>query len=113
MSMLRQSDTSLKHITSMDKNSDMLDIDSNRYCAISHLATSLAMHTSVIILNNSILGMPSDELNKMFSYLWRRFGFDKQVIVVQRTNNLDNTKLDEADVQATHGFHLATWKHNP
>lgn len=98
MSKLCQFDTELRFITKVDRNSEILDVDSNRYCALFRLALTLAMHVPLIVLNNSIIGMRSDELQKLISWLKNRVEVDnQQIIVVQRSN---------INLSQTNGFHL-------
>lgn len=91
MNKLHRFDVALKFITSIDSKSDVLDVESNRNCALFRIAVSLAMRTSLIIFNNSIIGMPSDELEKILTWLKHRIeveGNNQQVIVIQRDMNL-------------------------
>lgn len=87
MRTLRHGGTKLRFITNMDRSSESLDVISNLCCSLFHLAFSLAMHSSLIILNNSIIGFPSDDLEKLISWLQRHGNVDnKQIIVVQHGN---------------------------
>lgn len=87
MSELCQFDTQLHFITETDQNSEILDVNRNRYSALFHLTFTLAMNVSLIVLNNSIIGMPHDELQKLIFWLNARDGVDnKQIIVVQRSD---------------------------
>lgn len=98
MDKLRQFDTVLRFVTKSDKNSEFFDVASNRCCALFHLVVSLSMNVSLIVLNNSIIGMPSHELQKLISWLKRYDEVDnKQIIVVQRSTS---------NSLQTDGFHL-------
>lgn len=88
MDTLRQYDTKLRFITKIDRNSELLDVNSNRYCSLFHVALSLSMQLSLIIVNNSIIGMSSEEFRKLVFWLKRRMDVDdKQIILVQRSND--------------------------
>lgn len=88
MSKLSEPDTTLRFITEGDRNSVLLDVDSHRYCGLFHLALSLALPTSLIILNNSIIGMSTVELQKIVKWLHHRIKDTKQqVIIVDRSNS--------------------------
>lgn len=98
MHVLRQSDTELRFITKADRSSDLLEIDSNRYCSLFHLSFSLSMQTSLIIVNNSIIGMPSDQFRRLINWLKACDGVKKkQIFVVQRDGNFDINSLQIDD----------------
>ena len=92
MNELRKFDTQLRFITKTDRISEMLDIASYRYCTLFHLALSLSMQTSLIVLNNSIIGMPSNELKKLIAWLKQHDDVHYlQIIAVERSNNKFST----------------------
>lgn len=103
---LCECDTELRFITKTDRSSDILNVNSHRYAVLFHLAVSLVM-TTLIVLNNSIIGMPSDELKVLITWLMYHYKIDehnerneednKQIIVVQRSDN---------NTLPTDGFHL-------
>lgn len=84
-------------------NSDLLDVNSNRYSLLFHLVLSVKMNPSLIILNNTILGVPTDELQEII-HRFRKCNelqdlFDdthdkyRQVIVVDRSERSYRTRF--------------------
>lgn len=106
-SALCQSETGLRFINRADQNSDILDVSSNRYCTLFRLAVSLVVPTSLIILNNSIIGMPPDELQKIINWLQHHGEpITQQVILVQRstTNPLQTNDFHMIHCSSEHGI---------
>lgn len=78
--------------------SDLLDIQSNRYSTLFQLTLSASKNTSLIILNNTTLGMSFEEMEKLL--VWFQFfnedGDDdsdsdnrgRQVILVNRSRSI-------------------------
>lgn len=86
MNRLSEPITALDFITNKDGDSDLLDVDSNRFCTLFHLAVSVTMSPALVILDNSIIGLPSQELQKICSWLQGRVEEkDLQAIVVARS----------------------------
>lgn len=93
-------------------NSDLLDVNSNRYSLLFHLALSVKMNPSLIILNNTIIGVPTDELQKIIYWFQTYNGFPdlfddkqakyRQVIVVDRSERSYRT-LFKYDFHAIRG----------
>lgn len=75
--------------------SDLLDVKTNRYSVLFHLALSVKINPSLIILSNTILGIPTDELRKIIKWFMSYTQLDKlvnersarcrQVILVDRS----------------------------
>lgn len=74
--------------------SDLLDIKSHRFGLLFHLLLSVAMNQSFVVLNNSIIGHPVDQLKNLLRrfQLWPKFNSltgeleysSRQLIVVSR-----------------------------
>lgn len=75
--------------------SDLLDVKTNRYSVLFHLALSVTINPSLIILSNTILGIPTDELRKIIKWFMSYTQLDelvnersarcRQVILVDRS----------------------------
>lgn len=85
--------------------SDKLDLKCNSYSFLMHLALSISVNPSLMILNNTILGLPADELKKLI-YWFMPFGQlqnvlnnrdskMRQVIVIDRLTNNYRPILEE------------------
>lgn len=87
-------------------SSDLLDVNSNRYSVLFHSALSVKMTPSLIILNNTILGVPTDEIQEIIHWFqfyndFRNFpvetqGKYRQMIVVDRSENSYRTLFRHA-----------------
>lgn len=105
MKVLCMASTELNFICKSDSNgdffkSDVIDIKSNYYAILFHLALSIKMNPSFVILNNTILGMPMDKLQPIID--WAQIAVPsndksqhqyRQVIVVDRSENRYRTSL--------------------
>lgn len=90
--------TGLSFIGRTSGKSDLFDIKSNRMSVLFHCALSVSINPSLIILSNTIIGVPSDELYKIIRWFMpytqlsqlfnERGNRVRQVILVDREQNL-------------------------
>lgn len=102
--MLLHSDTQLRFITKGDRNkeSQCLEINSNRYGSYFHTTLSVAMCLPLIVVNNSIIGLPTDKFQRLITWLKERAEVaNRQVIIVQRSDS-NNNGINQLQARQVH-----------